>query len=193
LLKRSEIASLIRQNKFAARSAVLASFNLIEAYLNGIAWDYLRTADTNLLSNRNKKLLEDSTSATIREKLQKYPDMIAGTALWCKDDIDVAQFLEVVKPFRDSLVHPSPFAAPEKFGGYDKLRLLYRIDKDTAELAVSITIKLVIRMHNHIKPNTAFPPWLKEISAKLGAKKGTSGKGDGLNFCGDSGLQEFVR
>lgn len=168
LQNRSAIGTLIRQKLFAARSALIACFNLMEAYLNGIAWDYLRTADTSLLSNRSKKLLEDSTSATIREKLQKYPEIIAGSPPWGMRDADVAHFLEVVKPFRDSLVHPSPFAAPEKFGGYDKLRLLYRIDKDTADFAVSITAKLIVRIHNHIKPNVALPPWLEEMRAKLG-------------------------
>lgn len=171
LPNRTRIASLLRRRLFAARSAVIACFNLMEAYLNGIAWDYLRTADTALLSNHSKKLLEDSTSASIREKLKKYPEIIAGTVLWNTDDPDVAQFLNVVKPFRDSLVHPSPFAAPEKFGGYDKLRLLYRTDKETADLAVSITAKLVVRIHKHIKPNAALPPWLEELRTQIGVKE----------------------
>ena len=165
---RNTIGSLFRQKMFAARSGVIACFNLMEAYLNGIAWDFLRTADTTLLSNRSKKLLEDSASASIREKLQKYPEIIAGTSPWSADDADLVQFLEVVKPFRDSLVHPSPFFAPEKFGGYDKLRLLYRIDTETADLAISITAKLVVRIHKHIKRNAAMPPWLKELCDRTG-------------------------
>jgi hypothetical protein len=168
LRNRTAIGSLFRKKMFAARSGVIACFNLMEAYLNGIAWDYLRTADTALLSSRNKKLLDDSASASIREKLQKYPEIIAGASPWSGDDPDVKQFLEVVKPFRDSLVHPSPFAAPERFGGYDKLRLLYRIDKDTADLAISITAKLVAKINKHIKPNAALPPWLEELRAKIG-------------------------
>jgi hypothetical protein len=170
LRNRVKIGSLIRQKMFAARSGVIACFNLMEAYLNGIAWDYLRTADTTLLSNRNKKLLEDSSSPSIREKLQKYPEIIAGASPWSTDDTDVARFLEVVKPFRDSLVHPSPFVAPEKFGGYDKLRLLYRTDKETADLAASTTAKLVIRIHKHIKPKGPLPPWLEELWVKVGVE-----------------------
>jgi len=168
LRNRAKIGSLSRQKMFAARSGVIACFNLMEAYLNGIAWDYLRTAEMAVLSNRSKKLLEDSTSASIREKLHKYPEIIAGTSPWSKDDTDLVQFLEVVKPFRDSLVHPSPFAAPEKFGGYDKLRLLYRTDKETADLAVSTTAKLVMRIHKHIKPKAPSPPWLEVLCAKIG-------------------------
>jgi hypothetical protein len=168
LRNRDTIGTLLRQKRFAARSGLTACFNLMEAYLNGIAWDYLGTADTTLLSNRNRKLLEDSASASIRDKLQKYPEVIAGTSPWSLDDANVVQFLEVVKPFRDSLVHPSPFAAPEKFGGYDKLRLLYRIDKETLDLASLITVKLIVKIHKHIKPNAALPPWLEELYAKAG-------------------------
>lgn len=174
LRNRETIGSWVRQKTFAARSGVIACFNLIEAYLNGIAWDYLRTADTTGLSNRGRKLLADSASASIREKLQKYPEIVAGASPWSTDDTDVAQFLDVVKPFRDSLVHPSPFAAPEKFGGYDKLRLLYRIDKETADLAASTTAKLVLRIHRHIKPGVSLPPWLEDLWAKVGIKDESS-------------------
>jgi hypothetical protein len=169
------IASLVRRKNFTARSTIMACFNLMEAYLNGLAWDFFRNTDTTLLSNRSKKLLEDTTAASIREKLQKYPEIIAGSSLWSKNDVDLENFLEIVKPFRDSLVHPSPFAVPEKFGGYDKLRLLYRIDKDTADLAVSITTKLLVRIHEHIKPNEVLPPWLEELHVKFGIKEKTIG------------------
>lgn len=165
---RSKIGLLLRQKVFAARSGVIACFNLMEAYLNGIAWDYFRTANTDGLSNRSKKLLDDSASASIREKLQKYPEIIAGTSPWNTADTDLSQFLDVVKPFRDSLVHPSPFAAPEKFGGYDKLRLLYRTDKQTADLAAYTTANLVLRIQKHIKPELALPPWMEELWAKVG-------------------------
>ncbi len=49
LRDRIKIGSLFRRKMFAARSGVMACFNLMEAYLNGIAWDYLRTADTDVL------------------------------------------------------------------------------------------------------------------------------------------------
>jgi len=168
LRNRAKIGSLLQHKKFAARSGVIACFNLMEAYLNGIAFDYLRTVDMSGLSNSSKKLLGDSTSASIRDKLQKYPALIAGSALWSTDDSDMVQFLDVVKPFRDSLVHPSPFAAPEKFGGYDKLRLLYRTNKETADLAASTTAKLVIRIHKHIESDSLLPPWMEELWAKVG-------------------------
>jgi hypothetical protein len=170
LRNQPKIGALLRRKMFAARSGVIACFNLVEAYLNGIAWDYLRTTNAMLLSSRNKELLQDSASASIRKKLQKYPEIIAGTSPWSEDDPDVKHFLEVVKPFRDSLVHPSPFAAPERFGGYDKLRLLYRINRDTAILSTFTTAKLIVRIHKHIKPSVGLPPWLMELHEKAGTK-----------------------
>ena len=42
---RLEIATLSRRGVFAARYTVICCFNLIEAYLNGLAWDYLQNID----------------------------------------------------------------------------------------------------------------------------------------------------
>jgi len=166
--KRNEIQDLIRQELFGSRSAVIACFNLMEAYLNGLAWDFLRTQKTDSLSNRQKKLLDDSASTSIRDKLLKYPDIIAGTNLWKNEDDEYQRFIDIVKPFRDSLVHPSPFNAPEKFGGYDKLRLLYRIDTEIAEMAASLTACLIKRIHRHVKGSSEpFPDWFLEISSKF--------------------------
>ena len=108
---RDDIQPLLRQKFFAARSALISCFNLVEAYLNGLAWEFLNTHDTTLLSNRQKKLLDDSTSTTTRDKLLKYPEIISpGGSPWAPgdQDKDVMAYLDVIKPFRDSLVHPSP-------------------------------------------------------------------------------------
>lgn len=43
-------------------------------------------------------------------------------------------------PFRDSLVHPSPFEAPQRFGGHDKLCAVYRVDVDTLFPAASLAV-----------------------------------------------------
>jgi hypothetical protein len=65
-------------------------------------------------------------------------------------------------------VHPSPFAAPEKFGGYDKLRAFYRIDIGIAMWTTKITIETIIKIHKHIKGNKAkSPEWLAEIITEL--------------------------
>jgi hypothetical protein len=163
--KRDDIRLLVRQKQFGARAAVIACFNLMEAYLNGLAWDYLRTQNTDTLSNRQRNMLDDSKSTTIRAKLKNYPEMITGSSPWEAEDADLQGFLDLVKPFRDSLVHPSPFNAPEKFGGYDKLRLLYRVDYDTAAVAVTLTDNIIKKLHRHIKGDSEpMPTWMTEYS-----------------------------
>ncbi|GBC61306.1 hypothetical protein DENIS_2266 [Desulfonema ishimotonii] len=158
------LKSLLRTMKFSSRSIVLGCFNLLETYLNGLAWDFMQTNDITNLSNRKKKTLEDATSVSIRDKLIKYPEIISGKKLWDQNDSDFDSFVNTVKPYRDSLVHPSPFSAPEKFGGYDKLRLLYRIDFDTAMLTVNLLVKLIKRINTHIGgPENKYPIWLSEL------------------------------
>lgn len=165
---RTQISSLVRRKSFAARSIVLSCFNLIEAYLNGLAWDYVQTYGTDSLSNRRKALLEDTSSISIRDKLVKYPEAISGQQLWLQPDEELEAFINTLKPFRDSLVHPSPFSAPEKHGGYDKLRLFYRVNYDTGLLTVNLLVSLVKRIQRHIYGDRAtLPDWINELDAKV--------------------------
>ena len=165
--QRLEIASSIRKKMFAVHSAVLCSFNLLEAYLNGLAWDYIQRYGTANLSNNNIKLLEDTSSVSIREKLKKYPQILTGRELWKEADEDFDGFMNVFKPFRDSLVHPSPFSAPEKFGGYDKLRLFYRLDYDSAVAIAHMLISVIQRVHRHIYVDVKLPAWISELELEV--------------------------
>lgn len=165
---RDQIKMLTRRKSFAVRSAVTSCFNLIEAYLNGLAWDFVATHGIANLSNRRKKLLEDSTSISIRDKLYKYPEALTGKPLWDESDEELEGFISTLKPFRDSLMHPSPFSAPVRFGGYDKLRLFYRVDYDTSALAAKLTVNLIKRINHHIYGNdTEFPYWINDLEAKV--------------------------
>lgn len=167
-VNKAKISSLMRKKAFAARSAVLCCFNLIEAYLNGLAWDYVQTHDISQLSNRKRNLLEDTTSISIRDKLKKYPKLLTAKELWQEPDQDLEGFIDTLKPFRDSLVHPSPFSAPQKFGGDDKLRLFYRIEYDTALVTASLLIKLVQRIHKHVYSNRqVVPEWIRELELQI--------------------------
>lgn len=165
---RPELSSLTRHKMFAVRSATLCCFNLMEAYLNGIAWDYVQTHNIANLSNTQRKLLEDTTSASTRDKLRKYPEILTGKELWKEPDQEFDEFIDVFKLFRDSLVHPSPFSAPEKFGGYDKLRLFYRIDGDTAISTADLLIRIIKKVHKHVYPNIhVLPQWISELDTEV--------------------------
>jgi hypothetical protein len=164
--KRDDISILERKKLFAARMCLLSCFNLVEAFINGLAWDFSQEpSKMALLSEKKKKLIRD---VSIRDKLLKYPEIIVGRPLWKEHDEPLNSFLLHVKPFRDSLVHPSPFNAPEKFGGYDKLQYLYRIDSNKAEETASITKELIKKLIEHIYGQTTVKPaWFKSLDRAI--------------------------
>jgi hypothetical protein len=138
---------------------------LLEAYLNGLAWDFAQNNKAfDALSKRKQKIIIDQGHTNLRDKILKYPDIVTGRHLWDDSSNTVQAFLEILKPFRDSLVHPSPFSAPEKFGGYDKLKNFYRINFITAHLGVKVTTDLIVEIHQHVtKSESGHPVWMDEI------------------------------
>jgi hypothetical protein len=137
----------------------------MEAFLNGIAWDYCQKQDTSNLSKRKQNLLTDTASASIRDKLLKYPSIICDSEIPAAPNREL--FLDIIKPFRDSLVHPSPFSAPEKFGGYDKLRKIYDLNQDIAVQAVELLIEIIESSYEQINGTSKKPVWLKELKDKV--------------------------
>jgi len=165
---RFEIGKQIKLKKFGSRSVLISSFNLMEAYLNGLAWDYLQKPPEAILSSTQNKSLNDSAQTSIRDKILKYPKIISGKEVWETEPPEIDNFINIVKPFRDSLVHPSPFNAPEKFGGYDKLRNLYRIDFDTAFLCCQLLLKIIEQIHFFIKPDESkLPDWFIDLQSTI--------------------------
>lgn len=159
---RPEIADLIRRRDANKRACVLACFNLVEAYVNGLAWDYVQTHDISHLSGNSRNVLtEERSTASILEKLTKTPSLIAGKDPGPLDrTIDpLKSFVDIVKPHRDAIVHASPFAAPQKFGGYDKLAKLYELDVRTVRQAVHVTLALIKLIHEFVTGTNEPPSW----------------------------------
>ena len=166
---KKDISDVIRKESYSSRSVIICCFNLIEAYLNGIAWKFSGYDESfDNLSNRQKKLIKDIGHTTIRDKIIKYPKTVSGNELWDENDDLVGSFLEIIKPFRDSLVHPSPFSAPEKFGGYDKLSKFYRIDANVAILTAKMTSMIIQKIHQHVTASKQdWPMWMDDIEGLL--------------------------
>jgi len=162
---KDQIKDGVRQKEFAQRSIILCSFNLMEAFLNGVAWDYSQNHDITKLSKRQQKLLTDTSSASIRDKLLKYPKIVCSSKSF--NDSKSELFLDIIKPVRDSLVHPSPFSAPEKFGGYDKLRKIYDLNETTAIQAVETLCELIDNIYENINGVGKKPVWLQELREKV--------------------------
>lgn len=160
---RDELADLIRRKETSQRACLLSCFNLIEAYINGLAWDYVHTHDTSGLSKDNRNVLTESERpVNIIDKIIKIPRLVAerdmGPHHQTRDPLK--SFIDVVKPYRDAIVHASPFAAPEKFGGYDKLRKLYDLDLMTVRRAVDITLSLIGETHRFVGGEGDLPQWV---------------------------------
>lgn len=167
--RRDEIGSAVRTQDFASRACLLACFNLVEAALNGIAWDFSQKPDfAYKLSAKNKKLLEDGS---FRDKLIKYPQIVSGHILWDENDERVSGFLEKIKPYRDAIVHASPFSKPAKYGGINKLEHIYRIDSIKAQEAASKTVRLLSDLFLHVRVDSGtIPDWLSTLIQETAPK-----------------------
>jgi hypothetical protein len=162
---RDEIALMIRGREFSVRACLLSCFNLMEAYFNGLAWEFSKDSEAiSKLSNKKRELIEDSGRTKFRDKLVKYPEIISGQHLWDDKEDPIRTFLDEMKPFRDALVHPSPFTVPEKFGGHDKLQILYRLDLEIAENCANLSLDIISSVQKHLYgENFAQPPWLIDL------------------------------
>lgn len=168
---RVELGPLLRRQNSVTRACLTASFSLMEAYLNGVAWDFRETSKTRYdkLSKRKRDCIDDNGGANFRSKLLKYPEIVAGEALWEKNEPEIERLLDYHKPFRDSLAHPSAFAAPEKFGGYDKLTRVYELRFHDVLECARITSGLISRISTHIAGEETELRWLEELKTTLEA------------------------
>jgi len=166
-LKEAHASGLQSQSR--VRQCILTCFNLVEAYLNGIAWDYDYEIDGKYESNNQEKRLTESHGfVSLRDKLLKYPKYIAGKKEGPLDgDEDPLQtFLKTIVLYRDSLVHSSPFPARKRYKRgeetYSKLEKLFEIDIDTARRAINVTLELIGRIHQYLRGSGELPKWVPE-------------------------------
>ena len=164
-----KINELIQQEDFASRSSIVSCFNLLESHLNGIAWLFARDEERMAsLSNNKQRLIKDNGRTKFRDKLIKYPEIITGNKLWREEDEPPALLLSYFKKFRDSIMHPSPFPTPDKFGGHDKLQVFYSANLGISMLVAQQVVDIITNIHRHINGSTtARPTWLDELSQLL--------------------------
>lgn len=157
---RATVAELQRRAAYSRRMCLLSCFNLCEAYINGLAWDFVHSTDISVLSNKKQKLLTDS-QASLLEKLEKIPPLIAGNehGPLSVQQNPLSEFKDLIKPFRDSIVHASPFGAAERFGGYDKLSRVYALNAETAKRAIELTLSIIGTIHRYLGRKGDFPLW----------------------------------
>ena len=160
---RPEIGDLVRRRDAFLRACLLACFNLIEAYVNGLAWDYVETHDVSRLTDEKQNTLTGRKRlVNIEDKLIRIPALVAekATGPLHQSREPMKSFLDIVKPYRDAIVHASPFSAPLKFGGYDKLTKLYELNVVTVRMAVEITISMIGEIHRFVGGAGQLPQWV---------------------------------
>jgi hypothetical protein len=155
------LADLQTRAAFHRGMCVLACFNLIEAYINGVAWDFTESHDISRLSNNKQDVLTKG-QASILEKVVKIPEIVTGRSPGplSQDKDPLKTLKEIIKTFRDSIVHASPFSAPARFGGYDKLSKVYNLTLQTVRTTVDLTLEVVGQIHRFLARGGSCPEWL---------------------------------
>lgn len=155
-----EIADLIRYEAMYRRTAIQSCFNLLEAYINGLAWEYVFGHGVQDLSNNKQKMFLEA-AGSLTNRLVQIPPIVADRdeTLFDQNRPPLREFIQDIKPYRDSLAHPSPFSAPEKFGGYDKLSRIYNLGIDEVRLAVEITTNIIGAIHQFLGRDGELPQW----------------------------------
>lgn len=158
---RTIVADLRRRSSYHHRMCILSCFNLTEAYINGLAWEYSQTNDLSKLSNRSQKYLRGDQDS-ILDRLSKIPSIVTSKSPGPLniDREPLKTFRDIVKPFRDSVVHASPFSASERFGGYDKLTKLYGLELGTVVQAVNLTLEMIGEIHRFVGGSGRQPQWI---------------------------------
>jgi len=109
------------QEQAFCRSALTAAFNFVEAYLNGIAVDYLSAHHQTVSEGHRMELSEwdhvkqRSRFLSLKDKLVRYPRIVLGAKHppLTEDNCQELKFIvQQAKLTRDAIVHPSPAPDP---------------------------------------------------------------------------------
>jgi len=158
---RKQIADFLTRAALHKRMCVLSCFNLIEAYINGVAWDFTESHDISGLSKNKQDVLKSGPSSLL-DKVVRVPEIVTGQSPGplTLDKDPLKSLKDIIKPFRDSIVHASPFSAPDRFGGYDKLSRVYELTLETTRSAVDLTVDVIRRIYRFLGGDGDRPPWL---------------------------------
>lgn len=153
----------ISQARLNRRTCVLSCCNLLEAYINGIAWDCVHSDGLSDLSNEQQVKLEKFDKLSLVKKLKEVPEVVTGRSPGplAEDADPLKSFKESIKPYRDSFVHAAPFSAEAKYhSGYDKLSKVYDLTLETTRTAVNITLDIIMKIHLFVGGDGERPKWL---------------------------------
>lgn len=155
-----------RRQAAVCRWGIVACSSLVEAHLAALAWrlQKLESERVSQLSSKDRRTVEDA-GPTFRDRLVRIPRILTGIELWDEQDADVQAIMQT-KHIRDALMHPSPWSVPEKYGGRDKLAIVYDLDHDELEKGVKATFRTLKRIFQHMHGcSVPLPSWLLAVGA----------------------------
>jgi len=156
------------------RSTVTAAVYFVEAYLNGLAYDYL-TENSGTLDEEKKGILSDFDFSknrprylSLRDKALKYQQIILQkmhAPLQPSNFLPLKRLLEISESFRNPLAHPASHPNPST-GSPDKEVAIYTVNINTACDAVDNAIELVLRFETLIHRDSKRIKWLLKRGEK---------------------------
>lgn len=158
------------------RSAIIAAFNFVEAYLNGLAADYFYSKKGKVSDADAEKLFEikiegkTQSFLSLRRKILEYPKIILGLKhppiqeSNCKE---MEVFLDKCRLLRDSIVHPSSLPDPKSFIP-KKETAFWSLDKDQCCVVIDTAINLVRRIEKEIHGSDERLFWMQSRCKQTG-------------------------
>lgn len=159
--------TIVKRQRAADRACVIAALGFVEAYINGVAYDFLldrdkpsiAEKDIALLMERDEKSALNERFVSLRTKVLQYPRIVTGKKhppLTESNCSELKTLFEIGKEIRDSVVHPT-FLPRLKEGadgysltGLDKARRLVSLPFADVERVVDAAIIVVLRLENEL-------------------------------------------
>ena len=161
---------IVKTGRAFLHSTVTTAYYFVEAYLNGIAFDYY-VENKDELNEESKSLLTEwdyrtdrPKYITFRDKLVKYPRIILGvqhSPLQPNNCPEMEFIATKAKIVRDSIVHSSPALDLEAIET-PKEKEFFQIDMTDAEEIVDKSVGLVRKIEIAIFGNDKRLFWLRE-------------------------------
>jgi hypothetical protein len=150
-------------------AVVSAAFQCLEAYLNGLAFDFVMRVGLDTLDAQTKALLTEwdykadrQRFVSFRDKLLKYPRIVTGEDHPLLQENNCAALrilLENAKPLRDALTHASPFDDPGSSA--NKLQAVFQCSFEQIEEIVDAITSLISQIETAVFGSSVAVDWIR--------------------------------
>jgi hypothetical protein len=166
----------VKKHNLHLRTAILSAYYFVEAYLNGIAFDYYTRHGAKLDSKDRDLIMEWDTArnrqqfVSFEKKISAYPKIMLGSAhppLTVTSSPHLKILLGQAKELRDAIVHQSP-KTTSLTDHSKKVQLLFDINLPSATEIVDAAIGFVRQINNLLGKEGMFLDWLFDRDMKAG-------------------------